>query len=1039
MDKKNTDLSSEILNNKEETGFWRGFKELYNDPDFQKARKDEFADGVSIPPDVSKMSSLSRRRFLALFAASAAFTAAACSDYRDKGAIIPYNKKPEEITPGIANFYASTCTACASACGILIKTREGRPIKVDGNSDHPVSKGKLCAKGQANILNLYDPDRLKGPVSVSSSGNVLALSWNDIDARIIAELKKAVSGGKEIAIISHTVLSPTQKKIFDDFALAFSTAKVYSYELFDDINFRSAFKKSFGSDSLPVVKLNEAKIILSLESDFLGTDINKVENTRLYAQGRDAINKKEFIRLYAVEGDVSLTGVNADYRIKLRADAIEEFILSLLNELIVEKKISSYSGNTSITNLLKNYSLKNFSKKYSLKDTVIETLVEDLKSNIGAVYATAGNHLPESTHIAVNLLNEVTGASKLYSTSYKQTVLPLSPKSDIDVLINRMQAGNVGVVLHLDTNPVYHFSKEYKYTEALKKVPTVVTLSEQLNETGLASNFVLPVNHNFESWGDYKTRSEFYSLQQPVISPIHNTRQKEAVLLYWINGTAEPFAENIYLNYLRASWEKNIFPNIGSKFDFKSFWNQSLHDGVVLHKDKASDFGNFRTESFTSISTLKAGNDFTVVLKESPFMGDGRFANNGWLQELPNPVTKVVWDNYAAISTATAKVLGVDYNDNIEITAGEKKITLPAFIQPGMADNVVAIELGYGRTNAGNIGSGVGFNANELIPKNPNLSNRLFINAKVSKTTGTYEIVTTQEHNPIDEKRYNDIHLKREIIKEGTVEEYKKNPKFLKDKPETKLFNIGKEHAYEGVKWAMSIDLNKCTGCNDCVAACNVENNIPVVGKDQVDRNREMMWIRIDRYYGGSTEEPRVSFQPMLCQHCDNAPCENVCPVSATNHSPDGLNQMAYNRCVGTRYCSNNCPYKVRRFNYYNFRDHLANGYYEQEPISLLYNPEVTVRSRGVMEKCTFCIQRIMEERQNATRDNREIAGENVKTACQEACPASAIVFGDMNNKESEINKYREHDLGYHVLEEINVRPNVTYIAKLRNIKAEKE
>lgn len=1029
-------------NNKLETGYWRGFKELYKDPEFEKAKENEFANEIVESSGLTGLSGISRRKFLALFTASAAFAAAGCSDYRDKGEIVPYNKKPEEITPGAPNWYASTCTLCPNACGILIKTREGRPIKIDGNPDHPVSKGKICAKGNAGILNLYDPERLKEPMIITGGGNMTSASWQVIDEKIISEFKAIASSGKEIAIVTHSILSPSQKKLFDDFTSAYPKTKIYSYELTSDVNYKNAFIKSYGTDFIPAVKLDEAKIILSLESDFLGSEGNTIEQTRLYAQGKDVFSKKEFNRLYAVEGAMSLTGVNADYRIRLRTDAIEEFVLCLLNELIIKKKISSYANNGAIENKIKGYSLDEFIKKNKLSEEVINTLVDDFVKNQGESYVSAGLKLPESTHIIVNLLNEVLGVSKLYSKeSAKQVVLPLSPKSDIESLVSRMQSGNVGMVIHFDTNPIFHFSKDYNYPEALKKVSTVITMTENINETSSVSNYVLAINHNFESWGDYKTCSGFYSLQQPVIAPLYKTRQKESVLLYWISGGKEAFAENLYLNYVISNWEKTIYPTLNSKVDFKTFWNLTLHDGVMNFAEKVNENFNFKTEAFTSISGyIKASKDLVVTLRDSYYLGDGRLANNGWLQELPHPVSKIVWDNYAAISPATASVLNLNSNDLVDLTAGGKSLKIPVFIQPGMADDVVVVELGYGRDKIGLVGQNTGFNAIQLISKNSPLSEWLYNDGKITKAGGTYELVSTQEHYPIDEKRYNDIHLKREIIQEGTYEEYKKNPKFLiEEKKKTVLFNINEGHEYTGVKWAMSIDLNKCTGCNGCVAACNVENNIPVVGKEQVGKNREMQWIRLDRYYGGHSDNPRVSFQPMLCQHCDNAPCENVCPVAATNHSPDGLNQMAYNRCVGTRYCSNNCPYKVRRYNYFNFRDHFADAYQQQQPISLLFNPEVTVRSRGVMEKCTFCIQRIMDERQKATQELRDIDGDKVITACQEACPSSAIVFGDLHKKDSEIIKHREHELGYHVLEEINVRPNVTYIAKLRNIKAEKE
>lgn len=1025
-----------------QTGYWRGFKELYKDPEFEKAKENEFANEITDSPLLSGFSAISRRKFLALFTASAAFAAAGCSDYRDKGAIVPYNKKPEEITLGIPNWYASTCSLCPNACGILIKTREGRPIKVDGNPDHPISKGKICAKGQAGILNLYDPERLKEPKLNSGNGNLTGISWESADEKIISELKEVVFSGKEIAIITNPVLSPTQKKLFDEFVLAYPTTKIYSYELTGDINYRNAFKKSFGTDFVSAVNLDEAKIILSLESDFLGSEGNTIENTRLYSQGRDVFSKREFNRLYAVESAMSLTGVNADYRIRLRTDAIEEFVFCLLNELILEKKISTFSENTGIASRIKDYRLNEFVKKYKLPEEIIKALIEDLVKHHEESYVSAGFKLPEQTHVAVNLLNEVLGASKLYSKELtKQNILPLSTKNEIESFINKMHSGGIGAVIHFDTNPVFHFSGDYKYIEALSKVPLVITTTEDLTETAFASKYVLAINHNFESWGDYKTRSGFFSLQQPVIAPLYKTRQKEAVLLNWVKSGKDSYTENLYMEFMKSNWEKSVYPVINSKVDFKTFWNLALHDGVVSYGERQEASFSFKPDVFLAMSgNMKASKDLVVILRDSYYLGDGRLANNGWLQELPHPVSKIVWDNYAAISPATAISLNLSSNDFVDVTAGGKTLKLPVFVQPGMADEVIAIELGYGRSKVGVVGQGVGFNAVELISKNAPLSDWIYNDGKITKAGGTYELVSTQEHYPIDEKRYNDIHLKREIIQEGTYEEYKKNPKFLiEEKKKTVLFNINEGHEYTGVKWAMSIDLNKCTGCNNCVVACNVENNIPVVGKEQVGKNREMQWIRLDRYYGGKSENPRVSFQPMLCQHCDNAPCENVCPVAATNHSPDGLNQMAYNRCVGTRYCSNNCPYKVRRYNYFNFRDHFADAYQQKQPLSLLFNPEVTVRSRGVMEKCTFCIQRIMDERQHATQESREVDGDKVKTACQEACPSGAIVFGNLLKKDSEIKKYREHELGYHVLEEINIRPNVTYIAKLRNIKSEKE
>ncbi|MGH2575496.1 MAG: TAT-variant-translocated molybdopterin oxidoreductase [Ignavibacteria bacterium] len=1064
---KSDELEQKITHNHfQESGsnnYWRSFEELYNDPEFLEAKKNEFGKEVTKDFEVSKLSKISRRKFLALMSASAALAAAGCSNYKDKGEVIPYNKKPEEIILGNPNYYASTCTGCSNTCGILIKTREGRPIKIDGNPDHPVNKGKICAKGQASILNLYDPDRLTDPMLGENK-----ITWQEADDKIINELKSASSAGKEIAIITHSILSPTLKKLLADFQTTYTSAKIYSYEVISESNRINAWLKSYpktspkppskgemqaqtegvpfqsSNQTLPVIKWDKAKVIVALESDFLGNEGNVIEQVRLFSQSRDVIKGSEFNRLYSVEGAATLTGLNADYRMRLRTDAMEEFVMCLLNEFIVKRGISKYSADSIITSHLQKYSLDDFRAKHNLSENVLNHLVEDLIQNSGKGIVTAGTKLPESAHIAVNFLNEILGNSYfLYSKDSAQIELhPLSKKVELDNLILSMSSGTVGAVIHFDTNPVYELPSDYNYAEALKKVPVVITMAEMINETSEASHYTLPINHSFESWGDYKTRTGFYSLQQPVIAPLYNTRQKEAVLLTWLKGNRDVYNDKIYHEYLMSNWESSIFPAMNSSVTFKNFWYSALHDGVVITKEKPEPSPGFQKETFISATgKMIPGTGYVVLLQDNYSVGSGgKFANNGWLQELPHPVSKIVWDNYAAVSVQTAAELNIKSYDVIEIKSDGRAIQCPAFIQPGLADKVIEVQLGYGRKTAGTIGSNIGFNANLLLSKNASLSDRIINNAQISKTGESYELISTQEHHAIDENPLlKDLQFKRHIIQEGTYSEYKKNPKFLQRATEklesmNEFPSVNKEHKYEQVKWGMVIDLNKCSGCSACIIACNVENNIPVVGKDQVKVNREMQWLRIDRYYSGTPDAPKTSFQPMLCQHCDFAPCENVCPVAATTHTPDGLNGMAYNRCVGTRYCSNNCPYKVRRFNFFNFRDRVADSFYEKEPIELMYNPEVTVRSRGVMEKCTFCIQRTMDERQKANQQNRAIEGSNVKTACQDACPADAIVFGDVNNKENEVAKLRDHDLSYLVLEELKVRPNVTYLAKLRNV-----
>ncbi len=1005
-------MSSSFEKNK----YWRSLEDLNNSPESLKAKHDEFLEGVVNDFDSSKLSGISRRKFLALLSASAAIATTACTDYRDKGEIIPYNKRPEEILPGQANYYASTCSACSLACGILIKTREGRPIKIDGNPDHPVNKGKICAKGHASILSLYDPERLKEPKFGNQN-----ISWEEADSKIIDALNSAVKNGKQIAFFTDKLFSPTTKKIIDEFIKKYPTTKVYSYSLINDKNRRDAWFEFYGSYDLPTIKLNEAEIILSLDSDFLGVEGNFIENMRLFAEKREVVKKVDLNRLYVAEGRLSATGMMADYRINVSPNQQLEFVYSIINELANANVISV---NPSIKSLVANYSIEKFG---SLEK--VNNFLKDLSRNKGKSIIYAGDTLPKEVHLAVNYLNELLGASNLYDWKNVNINYQVSSSKEIQELISNINSKNVEVVIHFDSNPVYSLPASFGYKEALKNINTVITLTEAENETSVASTFTLPINHMLESWGDAFIKSNVYSTQQPVINPIFNTRQKESIVLNWIN---QKYDSNNYKEFLYSHFNEIIYNRKKPLVDTKTFWQSALHDGVV-NLESNSTSSNIKPFMNINFKLPKSTKGVTLHLTESFLIGDGRFANNGWLQETPHPVTKVTWDNYASISPKFAKELNVEMNDLIEISHNGKSVSLPVLIQPGMSDATINVELGYGRTNAGEVGNEVGFNLIPLIDKDLSL---IIENVSVKKVEGKYKLASTQEHHSLDDTFVKDLHKVRKIIQEGTLEEYKKNPKFLHEE-EHELVSITREHEYKGVKWAMAIDLNKCTSCTACITSCNVENNIPVVGKDQVLVGREMQWMRIDRYYSGTSEDPIVSNQPMLCQHCDNAPCENVCPVNATNHSEDGLNQMVYNRCVGTRYCSNNCPYKVRRYNFFNFRNHFEDAYYENNLTSMLNNPEVTVRSRGVMEKCTFCVQRIMEARSNAIRDGKPLNGNDVKTACQVACPTNAISFGDANDINSEIAKLRKHELSYHVLEELNVKPNVTYIAKLRNTHSE--
>ena len=1009
--------------------YWRSLRELHGAESVTEAKAQEFMAGVTEDFRVEDLSTMSRKKFLALLSASAAFAAAGCSNYRDKGEIVPYTRKPEEVLPGVANFYASTCAGCAQACGILIKTREGRPIKVDGNPDHPVNSGKICATGQASVLNLYDPNRLRSPFYGLSSGkSTSALTWAQADAEITAALQRLASEGKRIALLTRSATSPTAKSVIGAFVTAYPMTDVIVYDETADTARRTAWKKCYGSGEPPSIAWEKADVIVSLDADFLGTEGYHVEATRRYARRRDLLAGATFNRLYAVEGGMSMTGANADHRLRLRPDAQLNLVLALLNELGARGAVNAPS-------IAAGQSLKSFAEQNKLSWNTLDAMVNDLTVAKGKAIIVAGSKLPEPLHVVVNLLNELLGNMTVYENATAVVTTEPSSPAQISALITGLRSASVGAVIHVDSNPLYHFPAALGYQDALTQAQLTVALVEQENETSSQCQYVLPVNHAFESWGDHHVRTGVWSLQQPVIAPLYDTRQKEAVLLVWTKGK-DAYTADLYHEFLRTRWEKEVYPVVRPKASFKAFWLAALHDGVVTVDESTPAHGRFQSEALGGVAATAPATGTIVSLTNAHYIGDGAFAHNGWLQELPHPVSNIVWDNYAAVSVATGAALGVGNNDLIEVSTPSGAVTLPVFLSPGQADDVISVDLGYGRRSGHPISTGVGVDVHGLMDASQLAYGRIIAGGSARRVSGRHELASTQEHHSLDDTFVKDLHLKRKIIREGTVEGYAENPRFLHEEKH-EMHSITKPIEYQGVKWAMAIDLNKCTGCNACVAGCNVENNIPIVGKEQVARGREMQWIRIDRYFSGTAEEPELSHQPMLCQHCDNAPCENVCPVVATNHSPDGLNQMVYNRCVGTKYCSNNCPYKVRRFNFYNFRDRFQGGYYEADVVGLAHNPEVTVRSRGVMEKCTFCVQRIMDGRQKAGERGETWNGEGVTTACQQACPAEAIVFGNALDPNSAIAKAREHDAGYRVLEEINVRPNVTYIAKLRNTEKE--
>ncbi|MBI2608917.1 MAG: 4Fe-4S dicluster domain-containing protein [Deltaproteobacteria bacterium] len=933
---------------------------------------------------------ISRRKFLSLLGASMALATTSCR--RPIHKIIPFVKESEAAKPGIAEYYASSYPISDHSLGVLVKTREGRPIKIEGNPEHPLSLGGTNSFVQASVLELYDPDRLRTPKIKNKKVSVE--EWDYLTSSI---LRHAHKEKKVVRILTESTGSPTLRNTLNSFVSQFSNAKWYEYEPFSHENSRAAYKASFGKAHKPKIHLEKANVILSLNSDFLGADLSAPTYIKNWTSKRKVHDVSATMsRLYAVESRFSLTGANADHRLALKPSELLIFALNLAQLLTHDfdgKKIPSFKHRSS------------FSEEF------IKTVAEDLASNKKKSLVVVGDQESEELHIVGNFLNFILGnygetiSRKIQSPSFFNGIKSMTP------LIEELEKEKVDVLITLGGNPVYHLGE--KFREALSKVKESIRVSLYEDETAHSSTYIAPLSHYLESWSDQEPETGLYSVGQPTIQPLYPSKSMGEVLVLW--GAAlekkEIDALQVWRNAIKSYAQKST----------NTTWKKLLHDGVVK-TDKISpqnyEFNMAALESTLMLVASRAerndsGDDiFELQLEPSSKVWDGRFANSAWLQELPHPVTKVTWDNVASMSPETAKNLNVTQENKIEITANGASLVLPVFIQPGLAQNVITTEIGYGRTHAGSVGSHVGVNVFPLIQAT---------NIKVQKVSGSHEVATTQKHHDL---------MGRPIIFESTLEEYKQEPDFPKKQHHVpEMHSMYKnDHEYKGHKWGMTIDLNSCVGCNGCVTACDSENNIPVVGKEQVLKGREMQWMRIDRYYDTTNEHsPTVLHQPMLCQHCENAPCENVCPVVATTHSDEGLNQMIYNRCVGTRYCANNCPYKVRRFNFFNF------NYDMQSPEELGKNPDVTVRFRGVMEKCSFCVQRIHDGKHAAKMEGVSLQDGKIKTACQQACPAEAIVFGDLNDPNSSVSKLSNLSHGYHVLGDLNVKPSITYLAKVRN------
>jgi Fe-S-cluster-containing dehydrogenase component/anaerobic selenocysteine-containing dehydrogenase len=906
----------------------------------------EFA--FQAPPSIEvSADGISRRRFLGFLSASAALAlgASSCSTI-DRGKIVPYTRKPEGTIPGMATYYASTFQEGLITQGVLVKTREGRPIHVEGNAEHAISRGKTSLRAVADLLGLYDPDRLRNP-----SADGIPSSWEKAEQEIPQALKAARDAGRPVLLLTEAVVSPTRNALIGDLKRALPRLHHAAWEPAVSQPEMLAARALYGEAVLPKLRFDRADVILSLQADFLGSDGNASALIRDFAARRGISGPTESMnRLWVIEGCMTLTGANADQRLQVRPSKVAALVFALarfLNELYglpLPKGVK--------TEGLRSFDLDSQAKGLGIEAHVLRALAEDLKRAGKSAMVLAGPALPREAHVACQLLNCLLGAE---GHTVDATLAPPGPEiltfAGLQDLLKQASEGAFAAAIFWGTNPAYTFPQASLWKSAVTKIPTKIRIGLYEDETALDCRWRLPEHHWLESWGDFEPAADFLSLRQPTIGAIHNTRQGEDILLSWLRILGADTSQT-YLDYVKARWQREVYPS-GSPVSFESFWSAALHDGVLKREAKprppripqAAAIMEAMEAMSAALSSRAASAELELVLLPDAGVYDGRYANNGWLNELPNPVTKGTWENPLLLSLSDAERLGLNDEDLVKVAAGAESVEVPIIIQPGQMPGVVSLALGYGR-RTGSVAAGIGANAYPLMDASaasPNWCGAV----KITGTGGRRVVPRTQEHFSMEG---------RDLARSWTLGDYARKVKGEEAaKAEKEPASLIPGQKFTEHKWGMVIDLSACVGCSACLIACQSENNVPVVGPDRVHRSREMHWIRIDRYYEGDPRDPSVIHQPIPCQHCDDAPCEIVCPVNATTHSPDGLNQMAYNRCVGTRYCSNNCPFKVRRFNFFDYTS------FRKEPELLVFNPEVTVRPRGVMEKCSFCIQRIQD------------------------------------------------------------------------------
>jgi len=996
--------------------YWQSIEELAGTPDFQRMVEREFPPGASEWP-----AQLDRRSFLSLMAASFALAGLSGCTRQPLEEIVPYVKQPEEITLGQPLYFATAMPLGGFGTGILVKSREGRPIKVDGNPSHPASLGGSSVWMQACLLDLYDPDRAK---AVTHFGQPSSWSLFLSSLHTVLEGQKTKRGAG-LRILTETIASPTLGAQLQALLKEFPEARWHQYEPINRDNVIAGSRLAFGEYVATHCDFTRAKVILSLDSDFLTTHPERLRYARQFADGRRVVERGDAMnRLYVLEPSPTITGAMADHRLPMAASQVEAAARQIASELGLRIEPSPQPLSAE-------------------QQRWIPAVARDLQAHRGECVVVAGEFQSPAVHALVHALNDALGnVGRTVRYTAPAEFAPVVQLESLRDLVSDIERSRVELLMILGGNPVFDAPADFEFAKRLHQMKHTVHLTESFNETSEFCAWNIPRTHFLETWGDIRSFDGTTTIVQPLIAPLFDGHSDHELL-----GAMQQ------LQPQRSSYEivREFWRGQNRRPDFEKAWRRAVHDGVVVgtvspaREVALRGLGEMRLEgppglgvrqSSAALETAHAepkrqrtaavqdaaaqigAPSIKLVFRPDPNLWDGRFANNAWLQETPKPISKLTWDNAALISPQLAEREKLFTGDVVEWRVADRVVRAPVLVMPGQAENTVTLHVGYGRRRAGRAGKGVGFDFYPLRTLNAFWSAA----ASFAKTGARHPLVATQTHHRLP-------HEDRQILRAGTFAEFRANPQFIRDRVEdppreTTLYNPG-EFDYER-QWGMSIDLTTCLGCNACLMACNIENNIPVVGKEQVARNREMLWLRIDTYFKGGLAHPEFHFQPVPCMHCENAPCEYVCPVEASVHDREGLNLQVYNRCVGTRYCSNNCPYKVRRFNFLHYAQVDALG-------ALRQNPEVTVRSRGVMEKCTYCVQRISAARIEAKKENRPIRDGEVRTACQEACPANAIVFGVMTDPNSAVAKYKKHPLDFSMLGQLNTRPRTTYLAKLRN------